>query len=292
MYTVSIISNPNVSLLDLGVIKNILNSFENSKNFKWLMPKVAAEFEIPVVPVYFEEVWRAYQNKEIDLTIQRSIGRKKKVLIADMDSTMIHQECIDELAFVYEVGEEVSNITQKSMNGDIGFEDALRERVALLKGMKTSAVEEVLKNRISLVPGGKFLVNTMRHSGCYTALVSGGFTLFANFIGHELGFNEVRANELLFDYGVLSGLVKEPILGKSSKLTALTEISRLLGINTADCIAVGDGANDITMLSAAGLGVAFHAKPIVQEVADVKINFGDLTSLLFLQGYTVDEFSF
>lgn len=256
------------------------------------MPKVAAEFEIPVVPVYFEEVWRAYQNKEIDLTIQRSIGRKKKVLIADMDSTMIHQECIDELAFVYEVGEEVSNITQKSMNGDIGFEDALRERVALLKGMKTSAVEEVLKNRISLVPGGKFLVNTMRHSGCYTALVSGGFTLFANFIGHELGFNEVRANELLFDYGVLSGLVKEPILGKSSKLTALTEISRLLGINTTDCIAVGDGANDITMLSAAGLGVAFHAKPIVQKVADVKINFGDLTSLLFLQGYTVDDFSF
>lgn len=292
MYTVSIISNPNVSLLDLGVIKNILNSFENSKNFKWLMPKVAAEFEIPVVPVYFEEVWRAYQNKEIDLTVQRSIGRKKKVLIADMDSTMIHQECIDELAFVYEVGEKVSDITQKSMNGDIGFEDALRERVALLKGMKTSAVEEVLKNRISLVPGGKFLVNTMRHSGCYTALVSGGFTLFANFIGHELGFNEVRANELLFDYGVLSGLVKEPILGKSSKLTALTEISRLLGINTADCIAVGDGANDITMLSAAGLGVAFHAKPIVQKVADVKINFGDLTSLLFLQGYTVDEFSF
>ena len=292
MYTVSIISNPNVSLLDLGVIKNILNSFENSKNFKWLMPKVAAEFEIPVVPVYFEEVWRAYQNKEIDLTVQRSIGRKKKVLIADMDSTMIHQECIDELAFVYEVGEKVSDITQKSMNGDIGFEDALRERVALLKGMKTSAVEEVLKNRISLVPGGKFLVNTMRHSGCYTALVSGGFTLFANFIGHELGFNEVRANELLFDYGVLSGLVKEPILGKSSKLTALTEISRLLGINTADCIAVGDGANDITMLSAAGLGVAFHAKPIVQDAADVKINFGDLTSLLFLQGYTVDEFSF
>ena len=256
------------------------------------MPKVAAEFEIPVVPVYFEEVWRAYQNKEIDLTIQRSIGRKKKVLIADMDSTMIHQECIDELAFVYEVGEKVSDITQKSMNGDIGFEDALRERVALLKGMKTSAVEEVLKNRISLVPGGKFLVNTMRHSGCYTALVSGGFTLFANFIGHELGFNEVRANELLFDCGVLSGLVKEPILGKSSKLTALTEISRLLGINTADCIAVGDGANDITMLSAAGLGVAFHAKPIVQKVADVKINFGDLTSLLFLQGYTVDDFSF
>ena len=292
MYTVTIISNPNVSLLDLGVIKKVLNHFEISKNFKWLMPKVAAEFEIPAVPVYFEEVWRAYQNKEIDLTIQRSIGRKKKVLIADMDSTMIHQECIDELAFVYEVGEEVSNITQKSMNGDIGFEDALRERVALLKGMKTSAVEEVLKNRISLVPGGKFLVNTMRHSGCYTALVSGGFTLFANFIGHELGFNEVRANELLFDYGVLSGLVKEPILGKSSKLTALTEISRLLGINTTDCIAVGDGANDITMLSAAGLGVAFHAKPIVQKVADVKINFGDLTSLLFLQGYTVDDFSF
>ena len=292
MYTVSIISNPNVSLLDLRVIKKILNSFETSKNFKWLMPKVAAEFEIPAVPVYFDEVWRSYQNKEIDLMVQRSIGRKKKVLIADMDSTIIHQECIDELAFVYEVGEEVSDITQKSMNGDIDFEDALRQRVALLKGMKTSAVEEVLKNRISLVPGGRSLVNTMKHRGCYTALVSGGFTLFANFIGHKLGFNEVRANELLFDCGVLSGLVKEPILGKSSKLTALTEISRLLGINTTDCIAVGDGANDITMLSAAGLGVAFHAKPIVQEVADVKINFGDLTSLLFLQGYTVDEFSF
>jgi phosphoserine phosphatase len=120
MYTVSIISNPNVSLLDLRVIKKILNSFETSKNFKWLMPKVAAEFEISAVPVYFEEVWRSYQNKEIDLTVQGSIGRKKKVLIADMDSTIIHQECIDELAFVYEVGEEVSDITQKSMNGDIG----------------------------------------------------------------------------------------------------------------------------------------------------------------------------
>ncbi|MDB4219933.1 phosphoserine phosphatase SerB [bacterium] len=290
MYIVTIISNPNVSLLDLGVIKKILSSFETCKNFKWLMPKVAAEFEIPTIPVYFEEVWKEYQTKEIDLTVQRSFGRKKKVLIADMDSTMIHQECINELAFVYEVGDEVSDITQKSMNGDIDFENALRQRVALLKGMKKGAVEAVLKNRISLVPGGKSLVNTMRHSGCYTALVSGGFTLFANFIGCKLGFNEVRANELLFENEVLNGLVREPILGKSSKLTALIEISRLLGVNKTECIAVGDGANDITMISAAGVGVAFHAKPIVQEVADVKINFGDLTSLLFLQGYTVDEF--
>ena len=207
-----------------------------------------------------------------------------------MDSTIIHQECIDELALEYGVGQEVSEITKRSMNGEITFESSLRERVKLLKGMKIDLIEKVLKEKITYMAGAEVLIKTMKYNGCYTALVSGGFTAFSKAVSDKLGFDESIANILLENNGILNGFVQEPILGESSKVDVLKAISSKLGIDFQDFIAVGDGANDIGMLELAGLGVALHAKKIVQEATNIKINFGDLTSLLFLQGYTESEF--
>jgi phosphoserine phosphatase len=290
MYTVSIISNPDFTRLDEQIILRVSKAFGKINDFKWLMSKVALEFEIPKYPKNIEEIWAELQNLEIDLAIQKSIGRKKRVLVADMDSTIIHQECIDELASEYGVGQAVSEITKRSMNGEISFENSLRERVKLLKGMKIDIIDKVLKEKITYRAGAEVLINTMKNNGCYTAIVSGGFTAFSKVISDTLGFNESIANKLLKSDGIFTGFVQEPILGESSKVHALRAISKKLGVDFQDFIAVGDGANDIGMLDLAGLGVALHAKKIVQEVTNIKINFGDLTSLLFLQGYTESEF--
>jgi phosphoserine phosphatase len=226
----------------------------------------------------------------IDVAIQDADNRRKKFLIADMDSTMIGQECIDELAAEVGLKERVSVITARAMNGEIAFEPALRERVALLKGLPITVVDEVIAKRITLTPGGMELIATMKAKGYYTALVSGGFTVFTSKIAATLGFDENRANILLEQDGLLSGEVAEPILGKQAKVDALEDIVAQLGITNLDVIAVGDGANDLGMLGVAGSGVALHAKPSVAAQAKIRIDHGDLTALLYLQGYRKTDF--
>lgn len=228
----------------------------------------------------------------IDCIVQRNDqNRRKKLLVADMDSTMIGQECIDELAAYAGRKQQVAALTDRAMRGEIAFEPALRERVALLKGLPASAADQVIAQSITLTQGGRALVATMQAHGAYTALVSGGFTLFTRPIAALLGFDEHRANELLLAGGCLSGEAREPILGKQAKLDALLELCGKQGISPLAALAAGDGANDLAMLGAAGLGVAFHAKPAVAAAAQARVDHGDLTALLFAQGYKQDEFA-
>jgi phosphoserine phosphatase len=257
----------------------------------WLSPGVAAEFPLPAAPGNRWEVWAELQAMRIDLCLVPAAGRRKRLLLADMDSTMIGQECIDELAAEAGVGAQVAAITARAMNGEIGFEGALRERVALLRGLPEAAIATVLDARITLAPGGKALVATMRAAGARTALVSGGFTAFTAAVAARLGFDEHRANVLLAEGGRLTGLVAEPILGRAAKRQALTQIADRMGIGAEAAMAVGDGANDLGMLQAAGLGVALHARPAVAAQVEARVNHGDLTALLYLQGYPAAEFA-
>ncbi|WP_320200422.1 phosphoserine phosphatase SerB [Agrobacterium sp. rho-13.3] len=229
-------------------------------------------------------------GQPIDIAIQDQDTRRKKILIADMDSTMIGQECIDELAAEVGLKDKVSVITARAMNGEIAFEPALRERVALLKGLPISVVDEVIEKRITLTSGGMELIATMKAKGHYTALVSGGFTVFTSRIAATLGFDENRANILGEKDGLLDGTVAEPILGKQAKVDALNDIATKLGISPEDALAVGDGANDLGMLHLAGSGVALHAKPAVAAEAKIRIDHSDLTALLYLQGYRKADF--
>ena len=229
-------------------------------------------------------------EQPIDIALQlKTVERRKKILIADMDSTMIRQECIDELADEAGIKDRVAAITARAMNGEIEFEAALKERVALLEGLSTSVIDQVIATRIELMPGGLELVRTMRKNGAYCALVSGGFTEFTSRIAEMIGFQENRANTLLHRAGKLTGMVGMPILGQQAKVDALNEIASKLGLTPDDAIAVGDGANDLGMLDRAGTGVALHAKPAVATQADIRIDHGDLTSLLYIQGYKADE---
>ncbi len=217
-------------------------------------------------------------------------NRRKRLLLADMDSTMIHQECIDELGVVAGVGDKIKGITARAMRGELDFDGALRERVSLLKGLDTSVIGQLLRERITFMEGGKTLLATMRANGAYAALVSGGFLSFTGPVAAQLGFHENRANTLIEKDGKLTGEVGFPILGQQAKLDALREIAASHGLTPDDAIAVGDGANDLAMLGEAGLGVALHAKPHVQERCRVRINHGDLTALLYLQGYRKEQF--
>jgi len=227
----------------------------------------------------------------IDIVAQPAAHRRKKLFLADMDSTMIGQECIDELADYAGLKAHVAAITERAMRGEIAFEPALRERVALLEGLPVSVVEEVLRDRIRLTPGARALVGTMRANGARTALVSGGFTLFTDRVAAMIGFDENRANTLtLIDGHSLAGLVAEPIFGRDGKRAALLELRQELGLAKHDTMAIGDGANDLDMIVEAGLGVAYHAKPKVAEAAHARIDHGDLTALLYVQGYRKDEF--
>ena len=258
---------------------------------RWLSPREAAEFAMPARPDTVESAWRDLQAQGVDLAVQKAEGRRKRLLIADMDSTMIRQECIDELAAEAGVGDRVAGITARAMNGELDFEAALTERVGLLRGQPEGIVGHVLETRIELMPGGPALVATMKANGGHAALVSGGFTAFTARIAERLGFDEHRANTLLVEDGHLTGEVGRPILGRDAKVQALEEISARLGITPDEAIAVGDGANDLGMLGLAGVGVALHAKPSVQEQCDIRVNHGDLTALLFLQGYARSDFA-
>ncbi len=230
------------------------------------------------------------ENEPLDINCVPVGNRRKKLLIADMDSTMIPVECIDEVADFAGVRDQVVAITEPAMRGEISFEEALRARVALMEGLEEARLQDVYAERVSLNPGARTLVQTMAANGAHTALVSGGFTYFTARVAEAAGFHENRANQLLIADGKLTGQVAEPILGRAAKLDALQEITTRLGITPADALAVGDGANDLAMIGAAGLGAAFRAKPIVAAEADVSIRHGDLTALLYLQGYSDDEF--
>lgn len=289
MYTVSLITHPKTPILDRALVESLRNAWGGGEAI-WLNPAVAAEFDLQNTPDNFWSVWQDLQSLNIDLCLQPSAGRQKQMLIADMDSTMIEQECIDELADEAGFGPTVAAITARAMNGELDFEEALRARVALLRDLPVAVIDDVIAHRITLMSGGATLLATMRAKGAYTALVSGGFTAFTAAIAQQLGFDENRANRLLIAEGLLTGQVAEPILGRAAKVLALQEIAARLGITPDQAIAVGDGANDLDMLSLAGAGVALHAKPAVQAACNLRINFGDLTALLYLQGYCAEDF--
>jgi len=232
---------------------------------------------------------QALDGQPIDIVVQPSAQRRKRLFLADMDSTMIGQECIDELADYVGLKAEVSEITERAMRGEIAFEPALRERVALLTNLPVNVVGEIIEKRIALTPGGRNLVQTMRANGAYTCLVSGGFTLFTGPIGSRIGFHEDRANRLIVDGEKLAGLVEEPILGREAKLATLIELRTRFGLAPHETMAVGDGANDLAMLEEAGLGVAFRAKPAVAAAAHARIDHADLTALLYVQGYQGED---
>jgi phosphoserine phosphatase len=290
MHVVTLLTNPETPVLERVTVESLRNAWGGGEA-RWLDPGVAAEFDLAEVPANRWEVWEGLQALRVDMVVQPAEGRKKRLLIADMDSTMIRQECIDELADEAGVGARVADITARAMNGELDFGGALRERVGLLKGLPEAVIEQVLRDRITLMPGGPVLLATMKADGAYAALVSGGFTAFTASVAATLGFDENRANTLHVADGALAGTVAEPILGKEAKLTALHEITARLGIMPADALAVGDGANDLPMLKAAGTGVALHAKPTVQAQCEVRVNHGDLTALLYLQGYSRDDFA-
>jgi phosphoserine phosphatase len=233
---------------------------------------------------------QALAGQPIDIVVQPNRHRRRRLFLADMDSTMIGQECIDELADFVGLKREVSEITDRAMRGEIAFEPALRERVTLLKGLPLEVVDRIMAERITATPGARALVQTMRAHGAYTCLVSGGFTLFTGPVGAMLGFDENRANRLLLDGDTLAGRVEEPILGREAKLATLCEIRDRFGLGKEDVLAVGDGANDLAMLGEAGMGVAYHAKPAVAAAAHARIDHGDLTALLYLQGFSSAEF--
>ncbi|MDK4701262.1 phosphoserine phosphatase SerB [Rhizobium sp. CNPSo 4062] len=291
-FVATLIANPSNPVLVPAIAEQAADAVKASGLY-WLADGIACDIALrdgTDIEAAEANILAVIGSAPIDLVIQEAETRRKKLLIADMDSTMIAQECIDELAAEVGLKEKVADITARAMNGEIAFEPALRERVALLKGLPLSVVDDVIARRITLTPGGPELIATMKAKGYYTALVSGGFTVFTSRIGATLGFDENRANVLLEENGILTGLVEEPILGKQAKVDALNEIAERLDISVDDALAVGDGANDLGMLQLAGAGVALHAKPTVSAQARMRIDHGDLTALLYIQGYRKTDF--
>ena len=258
---------------------------------RWLAPARAAEFDIMSAPSEWHEIEAESAACGIDIVVQPKDGRRKSVLVSDMDSTVIGQECIDELAAVAGVGAEVASITTRAMRGELDFSSALEARVRLLADVPISVAEQVWRDRISLTPGARTLVRTMRAHGAHTVLISGGFTEFTRRVAQCVGFDEHHGNQLLARDGRLTGEVAHPPLGRSAKPEIMRAVVRRLGLSSDDVIAVGDGANDLDMLQAAGTGVAFHAKPLVARACSVKIAHADMTALLYLQGYAAGDFA-
>jgi phosphoserine phosphatase len=287
----TLISDPNRPCIDGGLLAAVARRIDGPEP-RVLRDGIAAEVSFATRdPAEAENAVRdAVGDRPVDIVVQAAAGRRKRLLLADMDSTMIGQECIDELADLVGLKAAVSAITERAMQGEIAFEPALRERVALLKGLPVEVIDTILAERITLTPGGRTLVATMRAHGAYACLVSGGFTAFTAAVGRAIGFDEDRANRLLLAEDRLAGLVEEPILGREAKLATLVELRERFGLARADVMAVGDGANDLAMLGGAGLGVAFRAKPAVAAAAHARVDHGDLTALLYMQGYAAADF--
>src|SRR4051794_6468140 len=289
----TLICNPADPALDTTIVDGARAVLPSPGVARWLFNEVAVD-----LPLEGGNAIRGIENRlraargdlPIDIVVQPQALRRKKLFLADMDSTMIGQECVDELADYAGLKAHVAAITERAMRGEIEFEPALRERVALLKGLPVSVVDEVLKNRITPTPGGREVVATMRARGAWTCLISGGFTLFTNAVAAMIGFQENRANQLLVADGKFAGEVKEPILGRAAKLQTLIDLTESFDLDDIDTMVTGDGANDLGMIEHAGLGVAYHAKPAVAAAAAARIDHGDLTALLYVQGYRRDEF--
>jgi phosphoserine phosphatase len=290
----TLICHPANPALDSTVLDGARAILPSAGVARWLFDEVAAD--IPFgdgsedIGAISHRLREAREDLPIDIVVQPVVGRRKKLFLADMDSTMIGQECIDELADFVGLKAHVAGITERAMRGEIAFEPALRERVALLKDLSVDVADKVIQERITLTPGGRELVATMRAHGGWTCLISGGFTLFTQAIAAKLGFHENRGNELMARDGKLTGEVKEPILGRAAKLATLIELREAFDLDNIDTLVVGDGANDLGMIGEAGLGVAFHAKPAVAASAAARIDYGDLTALLYAQGYRREEF--
>ena len=292
-FVATLICNPANPVLDSTIVDGARAVLPEAGPGQWLFNEVAID-----IPFAHQGDVRAAEQRlrdlrcdlPIDIVVQPLGFRRKKLFLADMDSTMIGQECVDELADFVGLKAHVAAITERAMRGEIEFEPALHERVALLKDLPVGVIDEVLRDRITMTPGGRELVMTMRANGAWTCLVSGGFTLFTNAVAAKLGFQENRANELIVHDGKLTGEVKQPILGRAEKLATLVDLKESFDLDEIDTLVVGDGANDLAMIQAAGLGVAYHAKPAVAAAASVRIDHGDLTALLYAQGYKRKEF--
>ncbi|MGB3027364.1 phosphoserine phosphatase SerB [Paradevosia shaoguanensis] len=288
MSVLCLIANPADPALDSALVTAVQK--ETGGEVNWLTQRIACEIIAPKSTDPLATARLHIKDRAIDAALVPSENRRKKLLIADMDSTMIEQECIDELADALGIKDEVADITSRAMNGELDFEQALDTRVALLKGLERAVIEEIRRERITLAPGGRALVHTMKAYGAYTALISGGFTFFADYIAKRIGFDEATANVLEFADDKLTGTVTKPIVDKTTKLARLNALAAEHGLSQVDTLAVGDGANDLDMIRASGLGVALHAKPVVAEQAHVRIDHGDLTALLYLQGYSDEDF--
>ena len=294
-HVATLISDPAKPALDDAAIALAVGVLTTAQDMRVLDPGIAVD--LPFTPsgaddqAIAQRLRTALGGLRIDVVVQPLAGRRKTLFVADMDSTMIGQECIDELADYVGLKAHVAAITERAMRGEIAFEPALRERVALLKGLPVAVVDEVILERIALTPGARTLVATMRQNGGTTCLVSGGFTLFTSRVGAMIGFDENRGNTLVVEDGRLAGRVEEPILGREAKLVTLIELRDRLGLAASETLAAGDGANDLAMIEAAGLGVAYHAKPKVADAAHARIDHSDLTALLYLQGYARVDFA-
>ena len=288
---VTLLADPAKADLDTGTVavaaRALIDAGGSPGQADWLAPGIAADLPFAGTSTATAQaaVDTALADLPIDVVTQGSgSSRRKRLLIADMDSTIVVGETLDEIATQAGIGEAVVAITARAMNGEIAFETALRERVRLLAGQPAQLLQQVAA-RMMPTPGAEALVRTMRHDGAHCLLISGGFTVFTDRVRDWLGFNAAEGNHLIVRDGVITGEVGDPIIGKERKLEALTETVAALNLTRDDVLAVGDGANDVPMLRAAGLGVAYHGKPVVRENASARIDHGDLTALLYLQGY-------
>jgi phosphoserine phosphatase len=283
-HVLTLIADPATAALERGVVVEVTRMVGGRE--RWLAPGEACEWPIAgedAAPLA-ARVRALIAGLPVDLALTPAVERLKRLLISDMDSTVITVECIDELADVLGLKAPVAEVTRRAMNGELDFVSALRERVALLAGLPATTLEEVYRERVRFMPGARTLVQTMRARGAVTALVSGGFAPFVERVAAELGFAITQANRLEVEAGRLTGRVLEPVHDASSKLALLEDLTARHRLRREQTLAVGDGANDLPMLRAAGLGVAFRAHPRVTAGAEVAVRYGDLTALLYLQG--------
>ena len=295
LYAITLAAPPDAVFLPVSMVVHALSPLGARMVDQYVLSDKAIDVIVEAppdrVPGFRTALRAALQHFPLDVCVQPLAGRRRKLLIADMDSTIIGCECLDEMADFAGVKDEVAAITERAMRGELQFEAALRERVRMIAGLPMADLERCYDERVRLNPGARTLVRTMAADGARCVLVSGGFTFFAAKVAAEAGFDAARANWLKEEDGRLTGEVGEPILGREAKLQALNEETAALGLTAVDAIAVGDGANDLAMIEAAGLGVAYRAKPIVAEQADARVDHCDLTALLYFQGYRDEDFA-